>query len=68
MLYPGDFEPTVEVEPPSRWQGPPIEKKIKNMVLNFGPQHPAAHGVLRLILELDHEVIKECYIFNFNLV
>lgn len=27
------------------------------MVLNFGPQHPAAHGVLRLVLELEGEVI-----------
>ena len=26
------------------------EKQIKNMMLNFGPQHPAAHGVLRLVL------------------
>jgi NADH dehydrogenase (ubiquinone) Fe-S protein 2 len=33
-------------------------KKIKNFLLNFGPQHPAAHGVLRLILELDGEVLK----------
>ena len=31
---------------------------IKNMTLNFGPQHPAAHGVLRLILEMDGEVIE----------
>lgn len=29
----------------------------QNVVLNFGPQHPAAHGVLRLIVELDGEVI-----------
>jgi len=34
------------------------EKNIKNMMLNFGPQHPAAHGVLRLILELDGEVVE----------
>jgi NADH dehydrogenase (ubiquinone) Fe-S protein 2 len=33
-------------------------KDIKNFTLNFGPQHPAAHGVLRLILELDGEVVK----------
>lgn len=31
---------------------------IKNMTLNFGPQHPAAHGVLRLVLEMDGEVIE----------
>jgi NADH-quinone oxidoreductase subunit D len=33
------------------------ETSLKNMTLNFGPQHPAAHGVLRLILEMDGEVI-----------
>ena len=33
--------------------------EIKNYTLNFGPQHPAAHGVLRLIVELDGEVVKK---------
>lgn len=31
---------------------------IKNLTLNFGPQHPAAHGVLRLVLEMDGEVVE----------
>lgn len=34
----------------------PIEREVKNMTINFGPQHPAAHGVLRLVLELSGEV------------
>ena len=33
-------------------------KKIQNFTINFGPQHPAAHGVLRLVLELDGEVVE----------
>ena len=35
-----------------------MTKKIKNLNLNFGPQHPAAHGVLRLVLEMDGEVVE----------
>jgi len=34
------------------------EKQIDNFNINFGPQHPAAHGVLRLVLELDGEVVE----------
>ena len=36
-----------------------MTKKTKTLKLNFGPQHPAAHGVLRLILELDGEVVEK---------
>ena len=36
-----------------------MSKKSKTLNLNFGPQHPAAHGVLRLILELDGEVVEK---------
>jgi len=38
-------------------QGNVLLVNEQNVILNFGPQHPAAHGVLRLILELDGEVI-----------
>jgi NADH-quinone oxidoreductase subunit D len=33
------------------------ESELRNFTVNFGPQHPAAHGVLRLVLELDGEVV-----------
>jgi NADH:ubiquinone oxidoreductase subunit D len=36
----------------------PNLKELKTFNLNFGPQHPSAHGVLRLILELNGEVVK----------
>jgi hypothetical protein len=34
------------------------QSKIANYTINFGPQHPAAHGVLRLVLELDGEIVE----------
>jgi len=35
-----------------------LKQEIQNFSLNFGPQHPAAHGVLRLVLELEGEVVE----------
>jgi len=35
-------------------------QRIRNFNINFGPQHPAAHGVLRLVLELDGEIVERC--------
>jgi len=35
----------------------PVEKFVQNVQLNFGPQHPAAHGVLRMMLQLDGETV-----------
>jgi NADH dehydrogenase (ubiquinone) Fe-S protein 2 len=67
-----DYEFTKQFEGPvmypdersSLWKMPPwnhiltpVEKKVRNFTLNFGPQHPAAHGVLRLVLELDGETV-----------
>jgi NADH-quinone oxidoreductase subunit D len=37
---------------------PEAEARIKSFTMNFGPQHPAAHGVLRLVLEMDGEVVQ----------
>src|ERR1700741_567953 len=42
-------------ESESELEGPP---RIRNFMMNFGPQHPAAHGVMRLVLEMDGEVIE----------
>ncbi len=36
----------------------PAEQRIRNFNINFGPQHPAAHGVLRMVLELDGEIVE----------
>jgi NADH dehydrogenase (ubiquinone) Fe-S protein 2 len=35
-----------------------LVKQLKNFTINFGPQHPAAHGVLRLVLELNGEIVE----------
>ncbi|MCQ4189117.1 NADH-quinone oxidoreductase subunit D [Methylocystis suflitae] len=43
---------------PAPDQPAPASQGLRNFNINFGPQHPAAHGVLRLILELDGEVVE----------
>jgi len=38
----------------------PTDASSPNYMINFGPQHPAAHGVLRLVMEMDGEIIERC--------
>ena len=49
------------MRPPRRPIRPPVAAmaEIRNLTMNFGPQHPAAHGVLRLVLEMDGETIQK---------
>src|SRR5882757_9644893 len=43
-------------------QAPPAEgARDQHMVLNMGPQHPSTHGVLRLVLEIDGEIVVRLY-------
>src|SRR6476646_1815300 len=42
------------------------DEKISNYTITFGPQHPAAHGVLRLIMELDGDIVERVDPFFFN--
>ena len=48
-------QPPASGEPGSELAGEPA---IRNFTMNFGPQHPAAHGVMRLVLEMDGEIIE----------
>ncbi|XP_056633357.1 NADH-ubiquinone oxidoreductase 49 kDa subunit-like [Diorhabda sublineata] len=57
VMYPNEITKNWKVAPWNAKKKPP-ERIIQNMVLNFGPAHPAAHGCLRLILTLDGELVK----------
>ncbi|KAM7028927.1 LOW QUALITY PROTEIN: NADH dehydrogenase [ubiquinone] iron-sulfur protein 2, mitochondrial-like [Acridotheres tristis] len=48
------------VPPPWNDKDPVAHKKVASLTINFGPQHPAAHGVLRLVMELSGETVKRC--------
>ena len=41
------------------WHLVKSQKTSKKLILHFGPQHPAAHGVLRLVLQLNNEIIEK---------
>ncbi len=50
---------TIQPQPETSLEGAgPHETPVRHFNINFGPQHPAAHGVLRLVLELDGEVVE----------
>ncbi|CAH0549058.1 unnamed protein product [Brassicogethes aeneus] len=57
VMYPDENTKNWSLQPWSAKKAP-TEKEVKNVTLNFGPQHPAAHGVLRLVMELDGEIVK----------
>ena len=53
-------EPRKQIRMPQLPQGMEPELQGEHMLINIGPQHPATHGVLRLVLELDGEVVIKC--------
>lgn len=56
VMYPDEVTSKWKI-PPWNSKMAPVEKTVRNVKLNFGPQHPAAHGVLRMVLELDGETV-----------
>lgn len=59
-MYPDEITSKWKVPPYNAKMAPLTEKTVRNMHINFGPQHPAAHGVLRMVLELDGETVLRC--------
>lgn len=59
-MYPDEVTSKWKIQSYNAKLAPVVEKNVRNMHLNFGPQHPAAHGVLRMVLELDGETVVRC--------
>src|SRR5688572_6484993 len=57
-LFAGDDGAVTTLEPPVAGHEPDLGGE--HMLINIGPQHPATHGVLRLVLELDGETVVRC--------
>ena len=55
VMYPDDKSEVWDVNTPA-----PDERPVTNLTVNFGPQHPAAHGVLRLVMEINGETVVRC--------
>jgi NADH-quinone oxidoreductase subunit D len=54
----GNAPATIDPKPTEKQPAGDEALELRNFTINFGPQHPAAHGVLRLVLELDGEVVE----------
>ncbi|XP_072284762.1 NADH dehydrogenase [ubiquinone] iron-sulfur protein 2, mitochondrial [Pyxicephalus adspersus] len=59
-LYPTPEEEKKMPLVPWHDKDPYAQKDVSTLTINFGPQHPAAHGVLRLVMELSGESVKKC--------
>ncbi|XP_044259563.1 NADH-ubiquinone oxidoreductase 49 kDa subunit-like [Tribolium madens] len=57
VMYPDKLTSKLKL-PPFNAKRLPLERKVTNMIINFGPCHPAAHGCLRMITELDGEIVR----------
>ena len=61
-VLPGDEKATAQAGngPRKAKRADMADVEIKTLTMNFGPQHPAAHGVLRLVVEMDGEIVERC--------